>query len=521
MPDKAFQYLGIGIGAVVILSLFAIFGPAQLGGSVTYVTTHGNSMEPNIHHGDLALVRPADSYEVGDVVAYHSDDLDRIVLHRIIRTDGEHFVMQGDNNDWVDNEQPTQSDLVGELWLQAPGLGGIAESLRAPKVAAIAAGLLAALWFALSGSGKKRSKKNREVAAPPKGVPTDQLVTCVLVLGGVFALLAGIAFARPTQANEEDVIGYTHQGRFSYSADVEPGAAYSDGKITTGEPVFLRLARSIDVTFDYELRSDLPVDVSGEAKLVAQLGDPAGWNRTFPLSKPRRFEGPSVKLEGRLDLQRMRSLIEQVERETSLPKDIYPLAVVPQIEIKGDMADHEVSGEFAPHLDMQLDALQLQQVPAGSYAPGAEPLGDPISPSLEGSVAETASVDGHMSLLGRELKVASLRQVAIIGLFASLLAGAALYFFARSSGSASGQIALRYRSMLVSVAPSALDAYDRVVEVTDLDSLGAMARQRDRMILSFERDGVHNYFIDHAGIAYVARRTEPELPVEAVAVPSA
>ena len=38
--------------------------------------------------GDLAVLRPADDYEVGDVVAYRSDGLDTTVMHRIVERDG-------------------------------------------------------------------------------------------------------------------------------------------------------------------------------------------------------------------------------------------------------------------------------------------------------------------------------------------------------------------------------------------------------------------------------------------------
>ena len=63
------------ISALVALVLAAVwlFWPSALGGGTTYVATHGNSMEPGFHTGDLAILRPADRYAVGDVVAYRSN----------------------------------------------------------------------------------------------------------------------------------------------------------------------------------------------------------------------------------------------------------------------------------------------------------------------------------------------------------------------------------------------------------------------------------------------------------------
>ena len=65
--------------AVAFAFLWLWVGPAQLGGGVTYVTTHGISMQPGIHAGDLILVRAADSYGPGDAVAYDSGDRKSVV----------------------------------------------------------------------------------------------------------------------------------------------------------------------------------------------------------------------------------------------------------------------------------------------------------------------------------------------------------------------------------------------------------------------------------------------------------
>lgn len=515
MRESAFRYLATAIAVVALVATWALFGPRQLGGAVTYVTTHGDSMEPKMYEGDLALVRAEDTYEVGDVVAYHSENLDRLVLHRVIRIDGDRFVMKGDNNDWIDSEEPGREDIVGKLWIRAGGIGRIAESLRAPKFAALAAGLIALFWITFSGD-----KKSRSSAATRRrsGVVSEELLTYVIAVAGAFALLTGLAFARPTQSTSDSETTYRHEGRFGYSADAPKGAVYPEGKIDTGDPVFLRLADNVDVSFDYELRSDLPLDVKGKAQLVAQLGDPAGWNRTFELTEMKEFKGSEVSLDGTLELDQMRKLIQKVERATAFPKDSYPLSVTPQVEVAGEMGEHEITGEFAPRLDMQLDALQLQMMAASSVAPGTEPTGDPLRPSLESSVVTSDSVVGYANFLGMELRVTTLRMVGIVGLLASALTAFALYMFGRSRSEAPAAVAARDRSLLLPVAPSALDAYDRIVEVTDLDSLAAMARQRERMIMTFEKDGDHHFVVDEGGVAYLVKVTPETDPAPSMAV---
>lgn len=45
---------------------YAVLGPSTLGGPTTLVQVTGESMEPGMHTGDLAVVRTADNYGDGD-----------------------------------------------------------------------------------------------------------------------------------------------------------------------------------------------------------------------------------------------------------------------------------------------------------------------------------------------------------------------------------------------------------------------------------------------------------------------
>ncbi len=81
-------------------------------------------MEPRFHTGDLAVVRPADHYSVGEIVAYHSTLLHVLVLHRIVAQKGNTYVFKGDNNNFLDPVRPNRSELLGALWFRVPH-GGV------------------------------------------------------------------------------------------------------------------------------------------------------------------------------------------------------------------------------------------------------------------------------------------------------------------------------------------------------------------------------------------------------------
>src|SRR3954451_15340343 len=141
------------ISAAVALVLAAVwlFWPLTLGGGTTYVSTHGISMKPRFHTGDLAILRSAGSYAVGDVVAYQSVSLDTVVMHRIVAMDGDRFVIQGDNNDWLDQDHPGQDKVLGKLFLRMPQGGKVLAAATAPA----GVGIVAAIGIALLGAANR------------------------------------------------------------------------------------------------------------------------------------------------------------------------------------------------------------------------------------------------------------------------------------------------------------------------------------------------------------------------------
>src|SRR3954451_4737072 len=148
------------ISALVALVLAAawLFWPLGLGGGTVYVTTHGVSMEPRFHTRDLAILRSADHYTVGDVVAYRSATLKTTVMHRIVSVTGDRFVIQGDNNDWLDPDQPSSDLVLGKLWLRVPQGGKALAAATSP------AGIVVIGLGCLALAGVARRPRSRHAA---------------------------------------------------------------------------------------------------------------------------------------------------------------------------------------------------------------------------------------------------------------------------------------------------------------------------------------------------------------------
>ena len=152
------------LAVVALAGAWMFFAPTQLGGGTSYAIIVGNSMEPKIHRGDLAVVRKQSAYRVGDVVLYDSRELGTKVLHRIVRVDGGRFVLKGDNNSFIDAEHPTEEQIVGSLWVTAPAVGRAAEWLREPLHSALLVGLVTLIAL---GGGVGAGASLRKGSQPP------------------------------------------------------------------------------------------------------------------------------------------------------------------------------------------------------------------------------------------------------------------------------------------------------------------------------------------------------------------
>ena len=128
--------LGARVGLLALLaSLVYVFWPSSLGGCSTMTIVSGHSMEPTYLTGDLVWSRCGEP-AVGDVVVYTPPGNEGArVIHRIIGGNGEDgWILQGDNNDFVDPWNPDNSHVVGIATVHIPHLGNVMYALGNPYV---------------------------------------------------------------------------------------------------------------------------------------------------------------------------------------------------------------------------------------------------------------------------------------------------------------------------------------------------------------------------------------------------
>ena len=485
--------------------------PTRLGGSVDYLAIYGVSMQPKLHHGDLAVLLPSSGYQVGDVVGYRNRQLHRTLLHRIVRRDGDRYVFKGDNNSSVDSYEATQQDLVGRMWFSVPGVGRVLSWSSAPSHAALIAGLATfplLLGGGVAGSRRRRGSGSRHVAVRIKGACTPfaaragRAVLLPSLLAAVaFALLAADA-RHHAETRVVDLPGaYAQNGVFSYRAHAASGEVYPAGALETGQTIFSRLAHRVDLGFAYRFSSPAPHSMHGVGSLSLSLSSSLGWTRPLPSPPARPFTGNSVQLAQQLDLQKINRALSRYLGETGVSNDNFTLSVAPHVKVQGLVGGHVVATRFDPSpLTFVVDnqTLRLAHPILGTAAPGEAPA-DQLRPSAAGSMPR---VEGNrMRVFLLRPRVSSARRFALLGflVFALIAIAASGAVFVSRSGDELTRIRRRYGHLIVSVVAPPRGT---PVDTSTFDDLAVIAATDERVILQLTESGMTTFYVDDEGTVY-------------------
>ncbi|MBN1452121.1 MAG: signal peptidase I [Anaerolineales bacterium] len=530
----------------LMAAIWISLAPIQAGGLAAYVVIAGQSMEPNLHFGDLVIVHKSSDYQVGDVVAYQNADIDRYVIHRIIAKKNGRFVLQGDNNAWIDKYEPTRQEVLGKLWVHLPNFGTYMQKLREPIYMAIFAGLIGSMAAATLFVSKRREKQPMKENSRKtelnirKGLATlgqharfgklmerfsrnrtqntdilsigrdsgqnggqgrnsmETLFFALAVVAFLSLLLGILSFTRPATQMISDEIGYQHLGFFSYSA-AAPAGVYDTTTIRSGEPIFPSLTCSIEIAFNYSLAAVAPENIGGSYQLTAVLAHPqSGWQRTIPLQEQTPFSGNAFNTQARLNLCEVVKLVESVEEITSARPGVYILSIDPRVHVAGLIAGRALDSTFEPNLTFQYDRTQF-------YLAGPNEDANLLNPSEANSLREEKRIQNTVSFFGAELNVPILRTIAVIGLVLSL-SGLAVLWLQLDNIARTDQetfVRLKYDPLIIDVEENSLRTSTQSIDVNSIDDLAKLAEKHNMLILHETQDSVDHYFVHLDGISYV------------------
>jgi signal peptidase I len=505
------------------------FAPTRLGGDSIYVVTSGISMEPRFHTGDLAILRPASPYEVGEIVGYRSPHIG-IVMHRIIGEKGGDFLMKGDNNNFVDEYHPAPSDVVGRLWLHVPKVGHLINSQRnrETSVAVAAVAMAGVIGVPAERERRRRRKRarrdgtsasNAKSFRPPShrsrgggpvmaviGLPGQVAASIISVVALAALVLGAFSFTHSTTAVTTEHLSYRQTGTWSYSAHAK-GDVYANGVVTTGQPIFLAVAPVVKVAFSYKFVSALPTRLTGRAGLTAVLTSSAGWSHTLPVGPKTSFSGTGVQLTGTLNLPAIERLLASIAAQIGSGTGAgvsYTLALEPTVQVSGLLGGSSpLRGSFDPPLSFTLagNEAQLNSGQSGSTTT----LAQLVQPSTAGFVGVPRTTSANLSFLGLHPSVSASREVAAWVLLACVLAllGLGFLLWKASRAAETDRIGARYGSILVAVErPEALGEAGSV-RVANVEDLVKIAEHEGRMILHCAGESGRDYFVQDQALTYL------------------
>lgn len=465
---------------VVVLVAAWLLLPVSVGGHTDYVITHGISMEPRFHTGDLAVVRAAEQYRVGDVVAYRSQSLHTTVMHRIVAIEAGRYLFKGDNNSFIDPEHPNADQLIGTLAVRIPQGGTWLHRLTSP------AGLAIATLLLLLGTGTRarvlrdRRRGRHATMSNPRPVRNPALaaamstpagragLTVAAVLAAFGVLLAFVAWKAPRDLPAGNTSSPGGSTTFAYHATVGHTPAYDSDTATSPDPVFRRLANHIDLDVRY-------AGPPGTMTLTLQVAASNGWHTTLPLLPATRFTTSSHHETVPLDLAPIDRRAQAAAQVIGAPYDTLTLAVQAQVRTTDGQ-------QLTPTLNLLLTPTQLKL--AGD--PNTLTVASPTQPpSAAPAAAATVRVLGQ-PLPANDAAIAAgalIAVAALLGLGTTVLGG-------RRTPDEAHAIHARYRDLLLPVQPPTSSHLGETVDVQDFTALARTAQRHGLIIMTWpSRDG--------------------------------
>ncbi|MBN2502983.1 MAG: signal peptidase I [Anaerolineales bacterium] len=493
------------VSFILVIIAWMIFAPTQFGGDTSYIIVAGTSMLPRFKLGDLVLVKEKDRYGVGDIVAYQHPEIGP-VFHRIVEQQGERFILQGDNNDFLDSYEPTQAEIIGLLWVHIPALGKFLVYLRSPfvfSVLVIAVGFISYISF-FGDSTKQHSRRPTPKAS---GVPMNDKESItelffVLAVIAIGSLILGIAaYTRPTQINTSEMVPYEHTGAFFYTAEAVDDI-YDQEAIQPGEPLFRQLTDDFTVAFSYRLVSPDITTVEGSYEMVAIIRDTNGWKRTLPLEPETDFEGTNFTVSSSVDLDEVQAVLDTLEARTGYTRGQYTLSIQPVLNVTGKLGTESFKDTFTPTLNFIIDDVVVR---VSNEEPGETPT---MKFSQVGMLSRSIVVPNTIKIISFEMTVLTAQIISLVGL---LLSAAPMLYLGIRMRKSGGQNTLPHlnpnlKAVIVSLEnPTQLTSFLQGKTVADVSSFSDLLKVVERTqatIMHHSQGDLHHYYVQSDNLVY-------------------
>jgi signal peptidase I len=539
-----------GTSAVVALVMATvwIFWPSALGGATTYVTTHGTSMEPDFRTGDLAVLSPADGYSIGDVVAYRSESLDTIVMHRIVSVEPEGFVTRGDNNDWLDEDRPTEEEILGRLFFSIPQGGAALNALRTPGVflplilIAVAVLGTAARKPPVRSSLQALRRRAARVALPVAAEPLQargrtavsslwartasmparaharQIALGAAVVTLLAAVACGVLLALPTTRTDTQTVEVTQEGTFSYAGAATVGTTYPTGAVTTGDTVWNRLVDDLTVSLDTAVAGPGATAVTGAVHLDVVVSAPDGWTAVLTSGAASAITDGRASATVAVDPEQAAELLGRHYEETGSVGGAATLTVTPVGETTGTVRGQNFTADAPAGLAFTLDETSLRPTSTDVTV---------FRPVTKTSVEVQEVGERSLAVLALTLSIGAARTLTGAVLLLSLVTLCVAAWIARiGRDGVADSFLVRHADRILPV--TSFSPGTTVIDVSDAESLHRVAERFDTVVLHHAGEDEDTFAVRDVDATYRfvvpvgpdGRRGKPPVPAPRAAAPA-
>src|SRR4030042_5431631 len=125
------------LAAIAVIAVFLILSAIPIKGGFKTLIVLSGSMEPKIHTGSVAAVKPVKEYKIGDVITFGENTKTKTpTTHRIceIKEDGgvKSYITKGDANNAPDQKPVSEKEILGKVLFSVPYLGYAVAAAQKP-----------------------------------------------------------------------------------------------------------------------------------------------------------------------------------------------------------------------------------------------------------------------------------------------------------------------------------------------------------------------------------------------------
>ncbi|MBP9727859.1 MAG: signal peptidase I [Candidatus Moranbacteria bacterium] len=119
---------------VAVVALFLLSSALPIPGGIKTFVVQSGSMEPAIGTGSVVVVKPAEQYQVGDVITFGPRSKTKPpTTHRIVEVkDDGNYVTRGDANEDTDMRTVSRYEVIGKVLFSVPFVGYAVATAQKP-----------------------------------------------------------------------------------------------------------------------------------------------------------------------------------------------------------------------------------------------------------------------------------------------------------------------------------------------------------------------------------------------------